>query len=190
MSSKSELTRTQCNNLAKLATYLEGLPADYSHFSMDVFIKGGDEEKEDGNESSYVEYALTNGGVGKHGCGTVACAIGHGPAAGIFFRKVELSSDSTWDEEECDWLPIKEPNWDKYSQRFAPLDTGLWAWFFGSGWEDEDNTHQGAAARIRYVLDRNSIPEAFFKWVTVAPEYVTLYAKYLVNQPAAPTSPA
>lgn len=58
------MSKFQRDNLAKLATYLEGLPADYEDFDMAVFH----EESE--------EPALQL-------CGSAACAVGHGLSAGI-----------------------------------------------------------------------------------------------------------
>jgi hypothetical protein len=61
-------------NLLKLAEYLEALPADYRHFDMELFIKSGTEFRP--------TYPAKAEETIKH-CGTAACAIGHGPSAGI-----------------------------------------------------------------------------------------------------------
>ena len=108
-----ELTDTQRANLARLADYLETVPQ--SAFDMESF-----EEETD--------------------CGTVACAVGHGPAAG--FPK-----------------PVLEA-WTSYSSReFAP-DSPAWDWCFFGRWSETDNTPQGAAARIRYMLE-HGVPENY-----------------------------
>lgn len=59
------------SNLEKLAAYLETLPVDYQHFSMRSYLT------KDGSYVSYPEEANT-----AIDCGTIACAVGHGPAAG------------------------------------------------------------------------------------------------------------
>ncbi|MDH7796400.1 MULTISPECIES: hypothetical protein [unclassified Beijerinckia] len=71
-----------------------------------------------------------------HECGTVACAAGHGPAAGI--------------------EPIKkDESWTTYVRRHFGLslfsDEGMW--LFSGSWERSDNTPEGAARRIYWLLD-------------------------------------
>lgn len=130
-------------NLEKLATYLESLPADYSHFAMDDFFCQDTGTSNDFKEYKRLEgeYARNNGGVGR--CGAVACAVGHGPAAGILFHSSEL-------------FPSGNPDWGSYADRFCELSE--FPFLFGGDWTAFDNTHQGAAKRIRYLLAGNEIP--------------------------------
>jgi hypothetical protein len=78
-------------------------------------------------------------------CGTVACAVGHGPLAGI--------------------KPLENETWKSYAARVfgADLDNRptfpLFQWLFGMGWSDTDNTPEGAVARIRDFLDTGGIPD-------------------------------
>lgn len=71
-----------------------------------------------------------------HDCGTVCCAAGNGPRAGI------------------PALPME--NWIDYINRvFGDDDDGgpdLYTWCFSSAWVAVDNTVSGAAKRIRYAL--------------------------------------
>lgn len=73
-----------------------------------------------------------------HECGTVACAAGHGPAAGI--------------------EPFHGETWYSYTRRcFIGADLDLLAadcrtWCFASDWARTDNTREGAAHRIIYML--------------------------------------
>lgn len=138
------LTRTHRRNLAKLADYLEALPRRYRHFKMASYADG---LKDEG------QYALKNGGV--TGCGAVACAVGHGPAAGIYFRKAE---------GYVSHLNGKfVPGWESYCERFVPVEfCPEYDWAFGGTWSAYDNHHWGAAARIRYLL-KDGLPEGF-KW--------------------------
>ena len=62
------------DNLLKLADYLATLPDDYEQFDMTEYMAERD--------GTYWE-ALNIYERSKPVCGTVACAVGHGPAAGI-----------------------------------------------------------------------------------------------------------
>lgn len=158
-------------NLAKLATKLESLPKNYAAFTMSTFLEGTD-------GAAIQRYAEHNGGV--HECGAVACAIGHGPAAGILFPAPDLAPE-LW--EHCN------PNWSQYSSRYL-IDRGThpaeWEWCFGGLWELVDDTHRGAAARIRYLLDGRKIPQVRdsrnklvpFNSEYVKPSHRRLYAEF------------
>lgn len=113
------LSSTQKANLRKLADFLKALPVDYDSFDMATFHrpKWGDSE-----------------------CGTVACALGHGPMAGI---------------GEVLWF-----DWDLYAWDHFGIDRGMaWIWLFGLQWTSVDNTPHGAAARIEWFLKFGGIPE-------------------------------
>jgi hypothetical protein len=137
-------------NLDKLAAYLEGLPSNYSHFHMSYFVSGMDGFL---NSYQHCEVPLANE------CGTVACALGHGPAAGICFT------------------PDDNRSWWQYAfNHYTDGDMDLWNWLFSDRWYSVDNTHQGAAARIRYVLAGNKIDDGF----AIPSEFdVDNYAEYL-----------
>lgn len=160
-------------NLDKLATYLEKLPADYKHFEMTDYITG-----KRGN-SEQVYYALNNGGVDT--CGTAGCAIGHGPAAGILFKEEDLKVNQYW-------ASGFEVDWNLYCDRyFVPTNSPEFEWMFGGAWYNWDNTPHGAAARIRYFLD-NGVPADACEerahggdiWysLTVYDDHIELYQSY------------
>lgn len=115
----------QYHNLKKLARYLDELPTGYNGFDM-------------WNYSTFTEYPH----VLTHECGSVGCAVGHGPLAGI---------DA-----------IKGEDWNEYCLRVFGLavqyDTKVendpWVWCFDRGWKHVDNTHSGAARRITYMLEK------------------------------------
>ena len=109
-------------NLKKLATYLAKLPVGYGQFSMFDYISDGTPPV-DAKEID---------------CGTVACAIGHGPAAGIKAKQ-------------------EEP-WSCYEERVFALTSSQWDWCFHSEWRFTDDTPQGAAKRILYMLE-NGVPD-------------------------------
>lgn len=141
-------------NLIKLAEYLDTLPDDYMSFSMDVFLTAANSLRDALPTSRSRDYALHNGGVGE--CGAVACAVGHGPAAGILF-----------DNDPSLFFPESgRPDWDAYIDRYliddykayTPEASKAFDWMFGGSWHSIDNTPSGAAARIRYLLDGKPIP--------------------------------
>jgi hypothetical protein len=123
-------------NLLKLARYLWDLPEDYTHFDMEYYFAQG---------NSTANGVLSAYNDGYEGCGTVACALGHGPAAGI------------GNGDDLDGL-----TWDRYSKVFfgARVYEPVWEWCFESRWAEEDNTPRGAAKRIFYMLE-NGVPKTF-----------------------------
>jgi hypothetical protein len=149
-------------NLKKLADYLSALPLDYEHFNMISFMEGV-------HTSVEREYALHNGGVGA--CGAVACAVGHGPTAGILFTEEFISEGGgvMWPEYTYANFIV--------GRRFSPEAANAFSWMFGGRWAPYDNTPHGAAARIYYYL-RNGVPESFdvcksFRY------YVPIYQEYI-----------
>jgi len=143
-------------NLRKLAEYLERLPADYRHFEMSTYasLSVGSSTPTTRQlielEANRInDYALdVRGVVSQSGCGYVACAVGHGPAAGIS----PLATHEVW---------------TSYSLRV--FGSAAEDWCFSALWTDYDNTHRGAAARIRWLLDRD--PPGLFEEVYDMYEY-------------------
>lgn len=135
-------TQQQRFNLHKLADYLDSLPADYEHFGMQTYYSGpGVFVAHDLYVNAPRDFFTV--------CGTVACALGHGPAAGIPFTERDFG--------EC----IGERttgaiDFDKYMEKFTGDDA--WEWLFSDEWAEVDNHHYGAAARIRFVLDKGWVP--------------------------------
>ena len=110
------------DNLRKLAAYL--LSGELkAHFDMEVFSDS------------------CPGGLSMETiCGTVGCAAGHGPYAGI-------------PKEEGE-------EWPDYIDRqfgFSDYDFNH-SWCFDGGWRHVDNTPEGAAKRILWLLD-NGLPD-------------------------------
>jgi hypothetical protein len=165
----TKLTTAQRARLEKLAAYLEGLPKRYRHFQM------ADYAGLDADDPKLIEYALRNGGVSS--CGTVACAVGHGPAAGVLFPR-----RMTRDRWGCPSV-----QWDAYSELFVGESKPLYRWCFGGEWAATDNSHFGAAARIRYIL-ANGAPPAEFDWSVYSgspPLSIRkLYAPYRIRRPS------
>lgn len=155
-------TKKQRQNLAKLAIYLESLPPSYKHFDMqDYADHNGVCQLADSPRilaAKKPNEFLAN-------CGTVACAAGHGPAAGIKFARAELRNR---------WVL-----WSSYVGRVFGAGEGscddengeLFDFLFASFWQDYDNHHYGAAARIRYFLATGEVH-------TSSRAVVPLYAPY------------
>lgn len=124
----ADLSAEHRANLERLAAHLESLPAsgvrdDHRFFDMQMYaVRYGGRS---------VVTALPR--TATH-CGTVCCAAGHGPAAG---------------------LPAEgHEDWVTYTQRVFGVG-GLddrHCWMFAGAWFMRDNTPAGAAARIRWLL--------------------------------------
>ena len=114
---KPDITPEQAKNLDTLATHLEGLPDDYKHFNMETF-----------EEETW--------------CGTVACACGHGPTAGIKKKRGE--------------------DWGHYADRAfgASPANDNWGFLFSADWYWYQPTHHQAAERIRVFLN-GGVPDGF-----------------------------
>jgi hypothetical protein len=122
------------DNLLKLATYLETLPDDYEQFDMRDYMM----EPDGDDRRCWQAVDITE--RSKPVCGTVACAVGHGPAAGI-----RVYGD------DC---------WQSYADRvFGFLPDHGFDYMFSSGWSIDDNTPKGAAARIRTYVALGHAPD-------------------------------
>jgi len=155
-----KFTAAETRRCLALIEKTESLPRYYRHFDMSTFFNS---EAANANELEG-QYALKNGGV--RGCGTVACFIGHGPAAGILVppRLVTRHEATPWTGGaraayySVDWNGYAElflgEGWRDDRQRRA-----VWQWLFGGEWAGVDNHHWGAAARLRYLLAGRPLPE-------------------------------
>lgn len=153
------LTTVRRARLEKLAAYLESLPENYRRFNMSSYIIPNNGSK------AVLNYARKNGGVAE--CGTAACAVGHGPAAGILMPPRFTESGF--------------PDWPGYSELFTGADSDLFDWLFSGVWQRIDNSHHGAAARIRYVLDTGGAPDDFCR---PARHWREMYAPYRIDAKA------
>ena len=152
------------SNCKKLAAYLATLPDTYENFGMQSYLDMTDVVRT-------TDYARGNAPI--HECGTVACAVGHGPAAGIpvpegskYWTETSVLYviDPDTGEEHYVRGRFLAPYWGKYSHdMFVSGSYVWWDWCFGSGWRHADNTPKGAAARIQYMLtltdQGKSLPE-------------------------------
>jgi hypothetical protein len=126
------------DNLTKLANYLDALPKDYKDFDMCDFNYDSDQSLDIADR--------------RYDCGTAACAVGHGPAAGIRVYK------------DADWFAYCERAFGitRYAADHDYDEDKDFEYLFGSGWGDYDNTPHGAAARIRTYLELGGkVPEGW-----------------------------
>jgi hypothetical protein len=90
-------------------------------------------------------------------CGSAACAVGHGPAAGVRLLSSEIESWSGYRNQK-----MYKIAWNDYCERAFGVDARCsdeeFEFLFQSSWVRIDNTPHGAAARIRYLLD-NGAPD-------------------------------
>lgn len=142
------MTSEQRANLAKLSAYLKALPEDYARFEMATFLGVNRRDTSDIFEMPELEQYLRQNG-GPPGCGTVACAVGHGPAAHIFMTEKEITGGFAG-----------APDWDAYVERVFGTEDDTFEWMFGGDWHRCDNTPLGAAKRIDYFL-AYGVPEDF-----------------------------
>jgi len=146
------LTKRNLDNLWKLCRHLERLPTWYEHFNM----------------ATYHNQKIAEEQVKPHSqwpCGTVACAAGHSIDAGVPFnaRFIEKQEDQEWGEPAFEYLAV---DWASFAaDAFMNDETlenkeaqRLYSWLFSGGWHSLDNTHRGAAARIRWVLYNLPLP--------------------------------
>ena len=174
LSHAPQLTGQQRANLARLAAHLESLPADYQHFSMKVFLASHS------GASARRAYLLGQTGMAQlaaaHPCGAAACALGHGPDAGVRpLREHWLRCGY-----RCGLI-----RWEHYAGLFCSSRADH-QWLFGGYWFYADNTHQGAAARIRYALAGLPLPSADLLGTALllsgpqrSPQLRALYATFL-----------
>lgn len=125
------LTPFHIANLAKLADFLDALPDNYAHFRMANYFGKYYEDDEhpypDAEPSEVDPARLIN-------CGTCACAVGHGIAAGI-----EAMRGENWHEYErrAFGVSVRDPNFEAWDFMFGP---------------DNPDDAKAAARRIREVL--------------------------------------
>lgn len=158
----AKLTKPQRARLDKLATYLEKLPADYRYFEMMQWLAATTTTKAR-------QYALKNGGVAS--CGTAACAAGHGPAAGVLMPDKFIRPRGRGFSID----------WEGYARELFASDGRVFDWLFQGSWGFYDNHHYGAAARVRYALDRGG-PPAGFSYAQAA--WLPAYAPYRIDAKA------
>lgn len=141
---KYRLSSKRRENLEKLARLLEHR-IEPPKFEMNSFMSfdGYWMNNLDDAFSAYSAEFDVKGNVDAvyNHCGTSACAVGHGPLAGIHIKKTE--------------------DWSDYSTRvfidqYKENGSTAWGFLFSGEWSQYDNTPKGAAARIWYMLENGT----------------------------------
>ena len=145
-------TEEQNNNLRKLSKYLKSLPKDYENFGMKDFYNIGDKFR-----SNLIQDK--DNIIPIEPCNTVACAVGHGPSAGI--------------------KEIVGEDWVDYLERVFTEDEDEFEWCFSGLWVDTDNTPAGAAKRIDIMIE-SGVPKWFISPITSSEKYIFKYIFYVV----------
>lgn len=114
-------------NLLTLAKGLLSLPEEYKHFDMTHYFD---------SESIYQKPCELDV-KDYNGCGTSACAAGHGPSFGIKAEPLE--------------------GWTAYIERVFGVDEfdATWNFLFDPGW---NNDPKQAATRIIMFLEKGKVP--------------------------------
>jgi|APGre2960657404_1045060.scaffolds.fasta_scaffold09785_5 hypothetical protein len=76
-------------------------------------------------------------------CGSIGCVIGH---------------CTVLDTNPLPTKPNGSINFNKWSDCFTETNTEQWLWCFGASWCSSDNTPDGAADRIEWLL-KNGLPD-------------------------------
>lgn len=143
-----ELEPEHFANFTKLADFLAALPVDYKYFHMGSYAEA---RVEDPDNPGFKKYAYfdpkdVDRPTDEWSCSTTACALGHGPAAGVHTPHLASFGWASY-AEVCFGTSVAN-------------DTRphVYGWCFSGLWDTIDDTPQGAALRIRYML-RNGLPE-------------------------------
>jgi hypothetical protein len=134
------LSAFQRDNLIKLLAHLMSLPDDYKYLDMRHY-QAVVTDKRELVESVDVQNPKMPGE-----CGTVACAVGHGPAAGV----PVTSKDRGWYAyaERC-FVGTSHDSYDFYVN---------FVFIFDGDWSGIDNSVKGVCARIGYFLTEGLPP--------------------------------
>lgn len=157
-----ELSDRCRRNLERLARYLESLPEHYEHFKMDDFVDvNAVEEFAEGCGQPFhtlIRQYMRYNGLVQETCGSSACAVGHGPSAGMvvpewLMQAPQPSYRSVGTELSYIWVAYAAAMFIDNEDTVHDF-TGRFQFMFGGDWPD--NTWL-AAARIRYFLANEEI---------------------------------
>lgn len=121
------MTRTQRKNLKKLRDYLSGPLHEGSEFNMSTF-----------SDSTHVLSATE--------CGSIGCAVGHGPYAGIKKRPDEL-----WTQYAIRVFGAG------FNKKTTIEECYNWHWLFDASWAKCFPTKDDAVKRIDALLQYGSV---------------------------------
>jgi hypothetical protein len=162
------ITEEQRSNLEKLAKFLETIPPPTFHMGSYAAILSEDvmeevkelfnsenEDDQDNLQDLIHDFEVLSPNTLLReqpipDCGTVCCAIGTAPYAGI-----TVFEDEYWSEYAARVFGINTHNW-------LSIEYALYIWLFDYEWYKVDNTAQGASKRIIYTL-KHGIPSNYLE---------------------------
>lgn len=129
------MNNEQRANLKMLADYLSKLPRNYKKFNIHNYYRVDNKN-------------LSYGSVLDYRCGTSACAVGHGPAAGIKINFIPNSHSSV-------------SSWNDYCEAAFGVEclSREYYWLFSEVFWPNSN-HFDAAKRINQFLS-SGVPDSF-----------------------------
>lgn len=140
---RKNLSDSQLANLKTLANYLLSLPADYKKFDMSNYAEINYRKQISFSDFHMREYqsafCFPDVSNNENECGTSACAVGHGPAAGI-----PVGNAQKWSQYCITNFIDNESN---------ATTSNMWDWCFSARWGNFDNSVHGAARRILYMIE-------------------------------------
>ncbi len=139
-------TTEQLDNLDRLANYLDSLAPDYDRFDMRTYF-GSRQPSGYLGHCSVAAYSQLVPSLDCVPCGTAACALGHGPAAGV-----RISGDDTWMgycRRAFGCRQYHSDLWDK-ARYGTPEEGAIYDRLFASAL---GGNHYDAAQRIRDYLN-------------------------------------
>ncbi len=139
------------NKFTILADFLDTIPDHEPRFDLRTFFDTCSVDL----EHKYVK----TGDMPSPDCGTTACALGWGPAAGIIPSPDTFKNGTMyWNRYFLtDFMGRKLPEKGFMFIYDDEEADAVFAWCFDERWAPIDNTAKGAAARIRYMLDGKDI---------------------------------
>lgn len=152
---ESALSVRHVVNILKLKTYLQSLPKTYDGFDMGHFVEPTGWGKEPSPESACSIMRTEVKGARKerfHECGTSACMVGHGPAAGLRPRSSEAKRD--WNAYMIEKFGYDLNGYMSEGDEdgmYDPEAEKLMDYLFGGQWRHHGNTIKAGIARINRV---------------------------------------
>lgn len=115
--------------------------------------------------------------VSKNDCGTIGCALGHAP----LIPGLEPIKDDFNCHANGDLINLM---WDRYCMRVFGIasryiNSPAWTFLFYGRWRHFDNTPQGAAKRIRFLVKHGRPPVDRLEYASEFNEALKVYEKEL-----------
>lgn len=158
----------QQKNIRALIDYLSKLPTTYEQFDMGSFYTNEVYVSE-----SKLPCELKKIKETVHTCGTVGCAIGHAPFAS---GTIKPRPRESWSDYSFRFLFGNDV--DQYNSTME--QDKVWEWCFGGEWSNYDNTPQGAAKRMKVLLETPMTVLTYWDYTEMSVNDIDLYKDVLL----------